>query len=428
MRVRLPVMPTLKSLSVCFESILRQWTDRKGYIKEGHITEAGWLEFSVMNEDDQPENIDTSLINGSSCIDKVVLYGLSWSQLAGIFLKIVKKIDLFEKEQNALAEVVLYPGDGFCFTLIIGKWQSNMRLSDNKKDNKSDALLLIDGMNVLTRCYYATAYGIDEHELLRSSKGVYTNAIKPMTESLLKVIKKYSPTHMAILWESEGGRSTLWRRLEADWYKSNRDPHPEALMQQIDTAKKLFKNMNIKQLQVDGMEADDLASLGKRWAETSNNICYLRSNDKDYYQLLEQNVILLADEGPFTLENFNTKYGGITPLQFIDYKGLCGDSGDNIPGVAGVGHKGAINILLQYGDMETAIIAAEKNEMKQHNHLKRYQEKLLESKDIGLLSKKIARIKTDVPEMLEIPWEELALNISREGYLSYMKELEISNT
>ncbi|QNR65128.1 hypothetical protein IAQ67_14510 [Paenibacillus peoriae] len=461
LRVQLPFKATEKSLRVCFESILRQWNDRSGIVRQGLITDNGWLELIIGEELDSGElgyfGSTLSQLRENNGIMSLTLEGCTADKLSERFNMIIRKVNQFETEKHGLAEIRLMRGNGICFELFKADWQPavsenrfNVPLgiqasiiqpdvikkekeivrdsnSSNEKD-KQTKLLLIDGMNILSRCYYATSYGNEESDLMRSSKGLFTNGIKPLSEKLVKMIRKLRPTHIAVLWESPGGRSSLWRRKVADFYKSNRDgkEQPASLTEQVKTAKALFGAMNIKQMHLETMEADDLMGcLSKRWSVEVNEMCYLWTNDSDFHQLIDNKTVQLIDDEPFTLEMFNEKYEGITPTQFIDYKGFCGDSSDNIKGIPGIGHKGAIGLLQTYNSMEDSISAAE------HNNLdvtfKRYKNKLLEGKDSGLLSRKLATIMLDIREMKEIPWEDLASNFSRSGFLTMLKELDIEH-
>ncbi|WP_240416563.1 5'-3' exonuclease [Paenibacillus periandrae] len=462
LKVQLPIKATGPSLRTCFESILRQWKDLHGVVRKGRITETGWLEIMIGLELHPGEagyrEVETPRIQEREGIFTLSIVGCDVDQVRETFRLIYKKIMEFESLYRLMGEVVLYKGDGICFKMIKSEWQPSQSsehlrsvsieiqsLANSSQDIKkteaeepnrskeeviklpaSPSLLLIDGMNILSRCYYGSSRGKEEHELMRSTQGVFTNAIKPLTEKLLKVIRKFAPTNILVLWDPPGGRSTLRRRQLADFYKHSRDSKktPESLKEQIETAKSLFEAMNIKQIHVDSYEADDLAgSISKRWSLEINDLCYLWSNDKDYFQLLDHNVVQLIDDEPFDLEMFTQKYEGITPQQYIDYKGFCGDPSDDIPGIAGIGHTFAMSLLHSFGSMEAAIAAAENRSLDQKNQ--RFENKLKEGKELGLLSRDLARIEVDIPEMNEILWEDILIKINRNGYLAKMEELEI---
>ncbi|MGG3152272.1 5'-3' exonuclease H3TH domain-containing protein [Paenibacillus glucanolyticus] len=138
---------------------------------------------------------------------------------------------------------------------------------------------------------------------------------------------------------------------------------------------------------------------------------------------MDPNIVQLVEDEPFDLKMFMQKYDGITPTQFIDYKGYCGDTSDNIPGVTGIGPKGAIELLKTYGSMEAAV--SEINRKKDDPKLKGVEKKLLMGSESGLLSRELATILLDVPEMKAVAWEDLAIKINRSGYLEMMAELEI---
>ncbi|WP_186327586.1 5'-3' exonuclease [Paenibacillus sp. Y412MC10] len=474
LNVKLPVKASGKSVRACFESIHRQWTNRSGSVRSTKITEDQWLELIIgpqlyPGEIGYTEPVSTQLVEHDG-VCELTLTGLTAHELMDAFQLIGRKIDAFEAQSRCLAEIEFLSGDNVRLLLKPSSWQPKSELMSTlipsmaatnspalKKETKptqspvqqgqpseqkgqpvalqeepapkmpaSPSLLIIDGMNILSRCYWATAYNKEEHQLLRSSKGVFTNAIKPLTEKLIKVIRKYAPTNLVVVWDPPGGRKSLWRRELCPSYKATRDDKedPISFTQQIETAKAVFAQMNIKQYYVDRYEADDIAGyFSTLWSKEINDRCYLYSNDKDYHQLLDHNVIQIVDDEPFDLAMFTEKYEGITPLQFIDHKALSGDTSDNIAGVPGVGPKGSLGLLKAHGSLEGIFAAVESDSL--DPKLKRYQKALKEGRESGYMSRKLATIVRDIPEMGQVVWEDLLTKIDKAGYQAMMAELEI---
>ncbi|GAA0854073.1 PIN domain-containing protein [Paenibacillus glucanolyticus] len=317
LRAKMPVKATEKSLRVCLESVYRQWKSRAGEVRKAELTDDGWFEI-LIGPNLHPQEFGyiepaKNPISQEGNIFQVSIIGSTSEKLKAIFQELSMKIIEHEVESGYISEVLLCSGEGIQFQLVEADWQpmqSGMNhltqvgsqaavpLSENEikltstdrstvtPPTMSSSLLIIDAMNLLARCYWATAYSKEEHELMKSSKGKFTNAIKPLTEKLVKMIRRFAPTHIAVVWDPPGGRSTLWRRRLADFYKANRDnkEDPVPFKEQIETAKSVFRAMNIQQFHVDTMEADDLAgSLSKRWSTEINGNCLLWSNDKDYF-------------------------------------------------------------------------------------------------------------------------------------------------
>ncbi|RBW67718.1 5'-3' exonuclease [Bacillus taeanensis] len=275
-----------------------------------------------------------------------------------------------------------------------------------------EKLLLIDGFNLLSRCYFATAYGRSE-EQLQSHNGFYTNAIRVMLQKLQNLWNTYQPTHFAIAWDVK--REETIRKQRYQEYKATRGELPFPLIQQFETLQTLFNQLSIPQLTIPQYEADDIiGALSMKWKAERNEPCYIYSNDRDLLQLLDENtsqIISVKKQGDvlYTLADFKNDYQ-ITPAQWIDVKALLGDKSDNIPGVTGVGEKAALPLVQMYGSIENI-----------YNHLdsldpvfKRYTKKLLAGRESAVFSKELVTIYLDIPALDELTWDLLRFSIDKE--------------
>ncbi|MFE4039634.1 5'-3' exonuclease H3TH domain-containing protein [Priestia sp. YIM B13489] len=289
---------------------------------------------------------------------------------------------------------------------------------------KIQKLLLIDGFNLLSRGYFATAYGKSEEQLIRSSKGVYTNALRIFFQKTFNLIAKHDITHLAVAWDVK--RNETARKLKYDFYKSTRSELPEPLIQQYEICTEILSNIGIQQVSIPSYEADDvIGTLSKMWCSSSYGECLIYSNDKDLLQLLSENTSQIIaskknGETVYSLRHFEDEYG-ITSRQWIDVKALLGDTSDNIPGCPGVGEKSAIPLVQQYGSLEKIYEQIEELDKK----FNRYKKKLIAGKDSAYISKELSAIVCDIAELHEFPFTKLLLNISKETLFKELNELEI---
>ncbi|WP_161594319.1 5'-3' exonuclease [Paenibacillus sp. CFBP13512] len=285
-----------------------------------------------------------------------------------------------------------------------------------------ERLLIIDFNNLVTTCYYAMA-AREGSELIKSSQGLYTSAIKPFLNRLISMIRKYMPTHL--VFAMDVARSETFRRKLYPGYKANRDDKekPDALTEQLSTARKLLHEMNIKVVESPAMEADDVIGyITKRWIKEDKGKVVILSNDKDLYQLLEKDVIqVIRDNSEMTHTKFFEKHGFECGL-YADYKAICGEAGDNIPGTKGVGEKAAPLLLKEYGGVENILSNLENFPEK----LKRYAKNFTKEKELTVLSKKLALLECDIPTLDHIPLEQFKMNINKRGMRTQMDLLNIN--
>ena len=254
-------------------------------------------------------------------------------------------------------------------------------MSDQKR------VFLVDAFALIFRGYYAF---IKNPQI--NSKGLDTSAIMGFMNSLLDVIKRERPDHLAVCFD-KGGSVDRVEMFEA--YKANRDETPEAIKIAVPYIQEILKAMHIPIMVKAGFEADDVIGTLSKQAEKEGYKTFMVTPDKDFAQLVSDNIFMYKPRfgGGYDIwgvPEVQEKFGVTDPLQVIDFLGMMGDSADNIPGLPGVGEKTAKKFLATYGSMENLL--ANTHELKG-----KMKEKVEAAKDLGLLSKKLATIMLDVP-------------------------------
>jgi DNA polymerase-1 len=249
-------------------------------------------------------------------------------------------------------------------------------------------LFLLDAFALIFRGYYAF---IKNPRI--NSQGLDTSAIMGFMNSLLDVIKREKPNHLAVCFDKGG--SDIRNEMFPE-YKANRLATPDAIKIAVPYIQEILKAMHIPVIEEAGFEADDLIGTLSKQAEKEGYQVYMVTPDKDFAQLVSENIFMYrpARMGNgieiLGVEEVKAKFEVETPLQIIDYLGMMGDAADNIPGLPGVGSKTAVKFLKEYGSMESLF---------EHSHeLKgKMKEKVEANKELGLLSKKLATILLDCP-------------------------------
>jgi len=260
-------------------------------------------------------------------------------------------------------------------------------------------LFLLDAYALIFRGYYAL---IKNPRI--NSKGMDTSAILGFTNSLLDVIKREKPDHLAVAFDKGGSDA---RNEAFPEYKSNRQETPEAIKIAVPYIKKLLKAMHIPIIEKEGFEADDLIGTLSKQAEKSGYQTFMVTPDKDFAQLVSENIFMYKPSRMgngieiWGIPEVQKKFEVERPEQVIDFLGMMGDSIDNIPGLPGVGEKTAKKFLKQYGSLENLL--ANTHELKG-----KMKEKVEANKDLGLLSKQLATIMLDCP--VEFHEENFELN------------------
>ncbi len=290
---------------------------------------------------------------------------------------------------------LLVPSDRPTKLLFISArgWFTFTRMSEKKK------LFLLDAMALIYRAHFA----LSKNPRI-SSKGVDTGAIMGFTNSMLEIIKKEKPSHLAVAFDTS---APTFRHEEFPEYKATRQSQPDEISVAIPYCKSIIKGFNVPLIELDGYEADDLiGTLAKRASKEGFEV-YMMTPDKDYAQLVEETIFLYkpAYMGnavdilgiPEVLKKFDIDQVD----QVRDVLGLKGDSVDNIPGVPGVGDKTASKLLKEYGSVENVVANADQ--------LKgALQKKIKEFGEQGIFSKKLATIKIDCP--VDFEEDQLAMS------------------
>ena len=274
-------------------------------------------------------------------------------------------------------------------------------------------LVLIDGNYWLFSSYYATAA---MGNLMVNKDGIPTNAVFGFATRLESVIKKH-PEGILVAFDAKG--KTFRSELQED-YKATRKETPEELKSQFSIAREFLDAHNIPHYELEGYEGDDIIGTIAKIASEAGYKVSIMTGDKDMMQLVSDNIYVYKrntktkSDDVITPESFYEKYG-LKPDQVRDLLGLMGDSADNIPGIKGVGEKTALKLLQQYQTIEN---------LKEHmNEIKgKMGEKIRENIDVGILSKEIATILTDVPLEINIDdclYQGYDFNKLKDFYLKY---------
>ena len=274
-------------------------------------------------------------------------------------------------------------------------------------------LYLLDAYALIYRAYYAL---IQKPRI--NSKGMNTSAIYGFVNTLEEVKTLFSPTHLAVAFDPAG---KTFRHEIYEPYKAQRQETPEDIRKSVPVIKDIIRAYNIPILEVEHYEADDVIGTAASRFASANTEVYMLTPDKDYGQLVGQNIWMLRPMKGGTFEKLgpdeiNAKYGIDSPKKVIDLLGLMGDSSDNIPGCPGVGEKTAVTLIKQFGGIDALLSG--KDQLK--GALKN---KVTDNEQQILLSRDLATIRTDIP--LPFSLDELKLHdIDREEVRKLFSELE----
>jgi DNA polymerase-1 len=244
-----------------------------------------------------------------------------------------------------------------------------------------DKFLIIDGNSLINRAFYALP-------LLSNSRGEYSNAVYGFINILTRAIQEQNPKYIAVAFDHD---KKTFRNNLFDRYKATRKPMPTELASQLPILKKLLAAINIKCFEVNTVEADDIIGTLSKVKGVQK---LLLSGDRDLFQLVDdETYVWFTKKGISEVElvdkNTLKKLMGLTPEQIIDYKALRGDSSDNIPGVAGIGEKGALDLINKYNSLDGVYENID-------NISGKLKEKLENGRDMAYISRQLATIKTDV--------------------------------
>ena len=250
-------------------------------------------------------------------------------------------------------------------------------------------LLVFDGNSIFNRAFYGV-------KLLSTKEGFYTNAIYGFLNILNKVKDEVEPDAIAIAFDM---RAPTFRHKKFDGYKKNRKGMPEELAMQFPVLKELLGYLGYKLVECEGFEADDILGTLADACEKSNNECIIATGDRDSLQLISDKVCVRLTATKFGRPEV-TLYDkskimhdyGVEPSQLIDIKALQGDASDSIPGVAGIGQKGASDLIVKFKNIENIYDNIDNLDIKDG-----IKKKLVQSKDMAYLSKELGTIVKDVP-------------------------------
>ena len=275
----------------------------------------------------------------------------------------------------------------------------------------SKKVMLIDGSSLIFRAFFALPN-------LTNADGVMTNGVYGFLTMYFRAVEEYKPDYILVAFDK---KTKTFRHKEFEDYKANRDKAPNELNYQFGILKDILDSLNVKYLDIDGYEADDIVGTFSKIAKDEDLETVIITGDKDYFQLVNDKVVVfLTRKGISQMEEITVKSieddYGLSPKQLIDVKGLMGDKSDNIPGVDGIGEKTAIKFIKKYGSMEGLYenlddIAGKKT-----------KENLENSKAIAFLSKKIGTIVTNAPvgmDISDLKIKEPDLDSLREKFSKY---------
>ena len=278
---------------------------------------------------------------------------------------------------------------------------------------KQKRLFLLDAYALIFRGYYAF---IKNPRI--NSQGLDTSAILGFTNSLLDVIKRERPDHLAVCFDKGGSTDRVEIFPE---YKANRDETPEGIKIAVPYIYKLLEAMHIPVIVKEGYEADDIIGTLAKKAEKEGYQTFMVTPDKDFAQLVSPNIFMYrpmfgGGYETWGVEEVKAKFEVKDPIQVIDFLGMKGDAVDNIPGLPGVGDKTAKKFINLYGSMEGLI----KNTQELKGKMK---EKVEANAELGLLSKKLATILLDVPVEFDAKYFEME-SPDQEKVAAIFQELE----
>ncbi|MBQ9267170.1 MAG: DNA polymerase I [Clostridia bacterium] len=248
-------------------------------------------------------------------------------------------------------------------------------------------------------------YGIMNSKMLVTTDGTYTNAIYGFLSILFKLLNEEKPDYVCVTFDL---KAPTFRHLKYEGYKATRKGMPDELRMQMPIIKDILRAMNIAILEIEGYEADDILGTLAKYGDENHIQVLLLTGDRDSLQLVSDNVTVripttkmgTTESTDYTPSVVKEKYG-IEPIEFIQIKGLMGDTSDNIPGVPGVGEKTAFSLIKQYHDVDYIY-----QQLEAGNELEgvkgKLKEKILENKDLAYLSRELGTINKEVPIAINV--------------------------
>src|SRR5436189_114910 len=258
-------------------------------------------------------------------------------------------------------------------------------------------LFLVDGNNLAYRAFFALP------EELATSEGFATNALLGFTNMLFKLLSDYRPKGVAVAWDTR----PVHRTELSEEYKSERRPMPDLLREQFPYLRPIVEAFGYRNLEFEGWEADDvIATLATRADEAGIKTCVV-STDRDAFQLVTDNVVLMmtprgvADVNVYTPDRVEARYG-IRPDQVPDFIGLKGDTSDNIPGVPGIGDKTGGQLIAQYGSLEEVLEHVDDLSPARRKNITEHAEQARKSKELATMRRDL-EVECDPAELVLLP-------------------------
>ena len=277
-------------------------------------------------------------------------------------------------------------------------------------------LLILDGNSIINRAFYGV-------RLLTDSKGRHTNGVYGFLNIFLKILKEESWDYVSVAFDL---KAPTFRHKMYSEYKANRHKMPDELAEQMPYLKQILTLMGVPILEKEGYEADDIIGTVSKICEQNDTECVILTGDRDDLQLCSSKTtvrLVISKGGKTDTTPYNEKTLieelGVTPLSFIDVKAIMGDTSDNIPGVKGIGEKGAYSLIREYGSLD--------NVYENIQNIKgAMQKKLIEGKDTAYLSKTLATIDRKVPLGLSLSDFEIK-NEKKSELLDYLTDLDLKS-
>ena len=285
-----------------------------------------------------------------------------------------------------------------------------------------DKFVLVDGNSIMNRAFY----GIMGSRMLTTKDGKYTNAVYGFLAIMFKLLEEVEPKYMAVAFDLKAPTA---RHKMYEGYKANRKGMPDELAQQMPMIKEILRAMNIDIVEMEGYEADDVLGTLSCYGEKQGLEVIILSGDRDTFQLATNKVTIRiphtkagkSETDEYNADKIKEKYG-LKPKQLIEVKGLQGDTSDNIPGVPGVGEKTALKLIQEYGSIDNLY---KKIEEGKDDLRGKQREKIVENKELAILSKTLGTINTEVPikdDLSDFKVEEW----DKEKVLEIFKELNFN--
>lgn len=284
------------------------------------------------------------------------------------------------------------------------------------KERAKDILLLVDANSLIHRAFHALPP-------FTTPDGEPSGALYGLASMLIKVMRERPPRYIIAAFDRP---EPTFRKKEYKEYKATRTPTPDELISQLNEAHNLLEAFGIKSMDSPGWEADDIiATLANRFSDNNSIQVVILSGDLDMLQIVDGDkvVVELPKKGVSQTIIYNYKAVkdrfDVKPSQLSDYKGLVGDTSDNIPGVPGIGPKTAAKLINKYGTLENMYAEIEEVGMSDE----KLRKKLAEYRDQALLSKRLATLETNVPVSIELGEVNVQELFRKKSAVEYVRKL-----